>query len=149
VVDDNETNRTILYHQLSSWGVHVETVASGAAALSLLRELEGSEREPEIIILDLHMPEMDGVELARAIMLTSAVLELASEELAELGVGKHISKPARQSVLHDSLLSLLPNTVRSNRDSSEVPMVRPSLPDSISARVLMAEDDRVNQEVTI
>lgn len=161
VVDDNETNRTILYHQLSSWGVIVDTVASGNAALSLLREVEGTIREHDIIILDLHMPDMDGVQLARAIqsdsnisdkrslMLTSAVLEIGSEELAMLGVGKHISKPARQSVLHDSLASLLPQAFSRGKGSTELSVVRPSLPASIGAKVLLAEDDRVNQEVTM
>ncbi|MEE9322396.1 MAG: response regulator [Granulosicoccus sp.] len=158
VVDDNETNRTILFHQLSNWGIEADTVASGKAALSLMREVKGTEREHDILILDLHMPEMDGIELARAIkadpelankralMLTSAILDLDSHELAALGIEKYISKPARQSVLHDSLVSLMSRNMRVGRIGVEE-FPKPSV--SINARVLLVEDNLVNQDVAM
>lgn len=120
VVDDNETNRTILFHQLSGWGIVADTVASGAAALTRLRACTGTDERYDMLVLDLHMPGMDGVELARQIradpelsgirslMLTSALLDLDEGELAELGIDHYLSKPPRQSDLHESLLSLLP-----------------------------------------
>lgn len=119
VVDDNETNRTILYHQLSNWGVLVETVNNGKVALQTLRAAQERDRGFEVLIMDLNMPEMDGIQLARAvqaepelrhiksIMLTSSKLQLDSMELRMLGIGEYVSKPARQSELHDSLAALL------------------------------------------
>ena len=183
VVDDNETNRTILFHQLSNWGLLPVTIASGAQALISLREAEQTDTPFDVLVLDLHMPGMDGIELARSIqkdssitnikslMLTSSLLDLDSAELAELGIDKYISKPARQSQLHDCLASLMPHTHIGNTAaevvvgaatgktvettlgtaSNKVAEINPnSLPNqsmSIRAKVLLAEDNAVNQDV--
>jgi CheY-like chemotaxis protein/HPt (histidine-containing phosphotransfer) domain-containing protein len=158
VVDDNETNRTILFHQLSNWGIEADTVASGKAALSLMREVKGTSQEHDILILDLHMPEMDGIELARAIkadpglankralMLTSAILDLDSHELAALGIEKYVSKPARQSVLYNSLVSLMSRNIRGVESGAEVLSVSSA---TINASVLLVEDNIVNQDVAL
>lgn len=158
VVDDNETNRTILFHQLSNWGIEADTVASGKAALSLMREVKGTAQEHDILILDLHMPDMDGVELARAIkadpelankralMLTSAILDLASHELAALGIEKYISKPARQSVLYNSLVSLMTRNLRGAGSGIDALSVSSA---SVNASVLLVEDNMVNQDVAL
>lgn len=159
VVDDNETNRTILFHQLSNWGLVVETVASGKLALEAMRAAHDRGAGFDVLILDLHMPEMDGIQLAKAIqaepdfkhirsiMLTSAILQLDGMELRRLGIYKYVSKPARQSVLHDSLASLMPLitdqlfVAQSNTDSSSADVP------AASARVLLVEDNVVNQDV--
>lgn len=167
VVDDNDTNRTILYHQLSNWGLIVETVESGEAALQALRVAVDRQHGFDVLILDLHMPNMDGIELAKriqaepdfkhiqSIMLTSAILQLDGMELKRLGIHKYVSKPARQSVLHDSLASLMPyiGTVGANpSDPSSVREVnshRPGDLPAVNARVLLAEDNAVNQDVAL
>jgi len=159
VVDDNETNRTILYHQLSSWGILVDTVDSGASALSYLQEATTTQQPYDVLVLDLNMPDMDGVELARKIaadpqlagvkslMLTSAVLELSSSELSAIGIDRYISKPARQSLLHDSLAALMPHVAGAMPIEAPVdPAVR-FLP--VRAKVLLAEDNVVNQDVAV
>ena len=160
VVDDNETNRTILYHQLSNWGLVVETVESGKLALESLREAHDKGKGFDVMILDLHMPEMDGIQLAKAIqvepdfkhiqsiMLTSAILQLDGMELRRLGIYKYVSKPARQSVLHDSLASLMP-MLGQNVDTRE--MMETSFADAplVNARVLLVEDNPVNQDVAM
>ena len=116
-----------------------------------------SNRPYDMLVLDLHMPDMDGVELARAIaadpeianikslMLTSAVLELDSEELSAIGIDKYISKPARQSLLHDSLEALMPHVAGSLSAGGADNSVEQLL--SINATVLLAEDNVVNQDV--
>ena len=159
VVDDNETNRTILYHQLSGWGVLADTAESGEAALGLLHEMTERGEPYDLLVLDLHMPDMDGLELARRIrdepafgairslMLTSAALELDDEELRALGIDRYVSKPPRQSVLHESLVSLLPSgmsTMRGRRASAAV-----AANVSVGARVLLAEDNIVSQDVGV
>lgn len=161
VVDDNETNRTILYHQLSNWGLIVETVESGKLALEALRAAHDRGQAFDVLILDLHMPEMDGIQLAKAIqveedfrhlqsiMLTSAILQLDGMELRRLGIYKYVSKPARQSVLHDSLASLMPlinGQLRVTRDDEvDAPVQLPV----VNARVLLVEDNPVNQDVAM
>ncbi|MFK8081277.1 MAG: response regulator [Granulosicoccus sp.] len=161
VVDDNETNRTILFHQLSNWGLIVETVASGKQALGVMRAAHDRGQGFDVLILDLHMPEMDGIQLAKAIqaepdfkhirsiMLTSAILQLDGMELRRLGIYKYVSKPARQSVLHDSLASLMPLlTGQKPTDEQDTDFEVPSLP-TINARVLLVEDNPVNQDVAM
>ncbi|MFK7995031.1 MAG: response regulator [Granulosicoccus sp.] len=161
VVDDNETNRTILFHQLSNWGLIVETVESGKLALEAMRAAHTRGQGFDVLILDLHMPEMDGIQLAKAIqvepefqhirsiMLTSAILQLDGMELRRLGIYKYVSKPARQSVLHDSLASLMP--LLSGQASSDIFDVKPKYNDlpSVNARVLLVEDNPVNQDVAM
>lgn len=155
VVDDNDTNRTILFHQLTSWGMIVETAESGEAALATLRESYESNQRFDTIVLDLHMPGMDGLELARyiqddpylkdikALLLTSATLPLEAAELRKLGIYKYVSKPVRQSVLHDSLASLMPN-------QKAVPAeTLINNPKPKNARVLLVEDNMVNRDVAV
>lgn len=166
VVDDNETNRTILYHQLSNWGLLVETVDSGQHALEALRAAHDRDEGFDVLILDLHMPEMDGIQLAKAIqaepdfrhiqaiMLTSAILQLDGMELRRLGIYKYVSKPARQSVLHDSLASLMPTELASTsrgpaRESEPSTTATEQRPVALKARVLLVEDNPVNQDVAM
>ena len=159
VVDDNETNRTILYHQLSGWGVVADTVESGEEALERLHEtLDGRGRPYDLLVLDLHMPGMDGIELARRIraeprlgamrslMLTSAALDLDDGELAALGIDRYVSKPPRQSVLHESLVSLLPSGASAGAFASSrgATSVRAD-----GVRVLLAEDNVESQDVGV
>ncbi len=157
-VDDNETNRSILSHQLSAWNVIHDCASDGAAALSLLHKASRENVSFDIAILDMHMPNMDGLELARTIssdpnlsnmslaLLTSAVLEVGATELKEAGITQYISKPARQSQLYNTLLAF----ARSGRSS---PITRayskPALPEKslLGVRILLAEDNPVNQEV--
>jgi signal transduction histidine kinase/DNA-binding response OmpR family regulator/HPt (histidine-containing phosphotransfer) domain-containing protein len=155
VVDDNDTNRTILFHQLTNWGLVVETVESGELALKVLRESYDSGQAFDAIVLDLRMPGMDGLELAkhiqeesdfknvRALLLTSSSLEMEEDEIRKLGIYMHVSKPVRQAVLHESLLSIMPN------QSGMPPSKLLSHPKSKNARVLLVEDNMVNRNVAV
>jgi len=160
LVDDNETNLTILKHQLSQWGVITVSAGSGAEALKTLRMAENNGDVFDAMILDMHMPEMDGLTLARTIhedeslpnlrgmLLTSAVVDETTEALAKIGIEKCISKPARQSLLQSSLLSLMPAAFK--RDAKEFSSATDSftyLP--VNASVLLVEDNVVSQDVTV
>src|SRR5205823_2218596 len=67
VVDDNETNRKIIHHQIMSWGMRNGAAGGGIEALLLLRRAAAAGDPYDIAILDMQMPEMDGLTLARAI----------------------------------------------------------------------------------
>jgi signal transduction histidine kinase/CheY-like chemotaxis protein len=155
VVDDNATNREIMQHRMLSWKMVAATAADGASALAALREATREARPYDLAILDMHMPGMDGLELARAIhadpalretrllMLTSIGLEGDGAALREVGVAVHLTKPVRQSELYDGVTEALGRTRRTRP-------VKPGATPAdahLSGLVLLVEDNPVNQEV--
>jgi CheY-like chemotaxis protein len=158
IVDDNETNRSILHHQLSSWGVADASVAGGREALAALRAAAARGTPIDVAILDMHMPGMDGLQLAQAItadpaiadlpllMLTSAILDCTADELRQKGIRLMLTKPVRQSQLYDCLVAMTRagGPVRASAQNAETPR-----PARHRARVLLAEDNPVNQEVAL
>ena len=117
VVDDNQTNRLILYQQLSAWGLHPEVVPDGPGGLERLQEAASGGAPFGLAILDLHMPGMDGLELAGRIagdpalagmpliLLTSGG-DVDTEEARRLGIVARLTKPVRQSYLYNCLLRI-------------------------------------------
>ena len=153
VVDDNDTNRDILRQQLSGWGIEVDCAASGAEALAMLAE----GRRYAFAILDLHMPGMDGAELARRIreaplarsvklvMLSSMGHDLPAATVRELGLEGVLTKPVSQSQLFDCLARLTSGTGTFH----EPPAAVLPVPGRLAGRVLLVEDNVVNQEVAL
>jgi len=159
LVDDNDTNRTILNHQMEQWGVVTVSAASGAEALAALSAAAQNDDSFDAMVLDMHMPEMDGLTLAKTIkadsslpdlrimLLTSAVVDETPEELAEFGIEKFVSKPARQSLLRSSLLSLMPAGFKSAPRKQNDSGSNSYMP--INASILLVEDNRISQDVTV
>ena len=159
VVDDSEANRTILEKQLSSWGVLNTSVEGGPQALEELRSAAGQPYD--LALLDLQMPGMDGMELARRIkddpdisrtrlvLLTSMGRRGEGEEARQSGIGAYLTKPMRQSELYDVLATVMGEAT----PGEETRLVtRHSLRErkaSGRARVLVAEDNPVNQKVAV
>ncbi len=160
VVDDNHTNLEILEVQLSGWGMRVTRADAPEQGLSEL--LAAAERgQPfELAILDMNMPGMDGLQLARAIQASPAVrgtrlIMLSStydagnaEERRRAGILRSIPKPVRQSELFEIVRRVLgpgsdEETTRRSvlTPDGTVPVVE------LMGRVLLAEDNPVNQEV--
>jgi CheY-like chemotaxis protein/HPt (histidine-containing phosphotransfer) domain-containing protein len=167
VVDDNATNRKIVHHQITSWGMRNGSVESGAEALALLRR-EATAGDPyDIAILDMQMPEMDGLMLARAmksdsqttstriVMMTSLARRADPEELYRAGVEVYLTKPVKQSQLFDCLMNLVARReAQATRAAPRKRLARvtaPSLPEADHAkiRILLAEDNAVNQKVAL
>jgi CheY-like chemotaxis protein/signal transduction histidine kinase len=153
VVDDNVTNRFILHKTLSAWGLNVTEVSGGQEALRFL------ETTPDIqlIMLDYHMPDMDGLALARSIrqhmpqvqarlILLSSGGEIPEEKLSEADIATTITKPVKQSRLFDVVISIL-NPAHTHILSDEAPepedIDKP--PPGQRYRVLVVEDNRANQ----
>lgn len=129
IVDDNGTNRTVLEHQLAGWSMVSESVTSGAAALARLRQAAGAEPFA-LAIIDMQMPGMDGLMLARAIrddpaiartklvLLTSLGHPSPLAESSAAGVDAQLTKPVRQSQLYDCLATVLaPPAAKSEVDT--------------------------------
>ena len=161
VVDDNETNRQILRHQLAAWKMQQDTAADGPAALELLRAAARAGRPYDAAILDMQMPGMDGLELARAIhadpvlartrliVLTSLGHVLSPGDLQTHGLAAYLVKPVKQSRLFDCLAEAVAG------DRADQVFARPAAAPAIApltrhgGRVLLAEDNIVNQKVAL
>jgi two-component system, sensor histidine kinase and response regulator len=160
VVDDNATNREILHHQLTRWDLRSGSAADGEAALAALRGAAAAGDPFHLALLDMQMPNVDGLALARRIksepaiaatrliLLTSLGTPLDPAALAEAGVAACLNKPARQSRLLDCLLDVIGPAAAPSAPAvaDQPPFVSPS---PLRARVLLAEDHSVNQMVAL
>ena len=158
VVDDNATNREILKHQLSAWGVNHESANDAIEAIDIMRIAARKEQPYQIAILDKLMPEMDGIELAKAIkadpvmadskliMLSSVTSDDEIEESERVGIETYLTKPVRQSHLYNCLV----DTIEGDK-SRTILMSVPNTPSpkpilQLHANILVAEDNPVNLE---
>ena len=158
VVDDNAANREILRRQILAWRMQANSAASGAEALKLLRAAATECKPYDLALLDVQMPEMDGLTLARAIkanpaiagtrliLLTGFSKRISPEEPRAAGNTDSCFKPVRQSRLFACLANALLGPSTTPRTLAKA-LIAPSLrPQQI--RVLIAEDNTVNQMVT-
>jgi CheY-like chemotaxis protein len=152
VVDDNATNRMILQDQLVAWGMDVTAVDSGAAALAAIADAARESRPFDLGVLDLCMPDMDGIELARAIttdpagseiglaLLTSGP-DVGPAEAGAAGIAATLTKPVQLSRLRAALHEVVgPRRI-------PAPAVPLDSAASGRGRVLVVEDGEINQIV--
>ncbi len=154
VVDDNSTNRRILLAQTARWGMLTRETESPLQALQYIQDGETFD----LIILDMHMPEMDGVDLARRIHAINPGIPLAlfsSLGQRELEAGHlfvvHLTKPIKQSQLFDALVTVFGGmkTGPSDRRGAERIKLDPETGSRHPLRILLAEDNLVNQKLAL
>jgi PAS domain S-box-containing protein len=158
VVDDNASNRRILGEILTSWHMKPTLTSSGAEALSTLRKTD-SKNSFALVLLDVHMPDMDGFAVAeqirnsykqhglKVILLTSAAKPSDVARCRELGVSDYLSKPIKQSELFDAIVTTMADHGRKReRYESTSAFIQAS---DRSLRVLLAEDNPVNQTLAM
>jgi len=159
VVDDNATNREILVKHLSSWGAITKEAVDGPTALQVMyRAYEDGERF-EIIILDMHMPGMDGGSVATVIksdknlkgtslvMLSSLGKISGIKDLEEKLFEAYLVKPVRHNELFDVLSTILTMEKQKHETKTHVNVSSLSQQQEKSLRILLAEDNIVNQKV--
>jgi signal transduction histidine kinase/DNA-binding response OmpR family regulator len=160
VVGDNATNRRILVELLSHWQMRPVAVASGAAALAALYQARAASTPFPLVLLDAHMPELDGFALAEQIlqhagwaeatimMLTSGGQRGDAARCRALGIAAYLTKPITQSELWEAIGQAL----RQSAGHAPRPTVitqhtlregKPRL------RILLAEDHPVNQQLAV
>jgi len=158
IVDDNLTNRKILEEVLTNWHMRAVTAENGPEALRCLEESLVDRRPFELVLLDGQMPGMDGFEVAekisrnpkyakvRIVLLTSGLPE-DQDRLRKLRISSSLSKPVKQSELFDLIISVIGDPeARTNRTSGRS-RERRRAKRSSGLRVLVAEDNEVNQLV--
>jgi signal transduction histidine kinase/DNA-binding response OmpR family regulator len=159
VVDDNVTNLRILSDVLRDWGLKPISTASGPEALTVIRKAFETGDPIALVIADVRMPGMDGYELAREIKKLAyyvgpVILMLTSGERPgnfhcgrESGISNYLLKPVRRQELRDMIAKTLNPSTSSESNSSPSPQP-PHHPQFVSpVRILLAEDNLVNQRV--
>ena len=163
VVDDNATARQVLRHQIFAWKLQKGSAASGHEALQVLRSAAAEGRPYDLALLDVQMPEMDGLTLARAIKADPAIAAtrlialtpkghvLSAEEAKDAKIDASLAKPLKYARLLDCLVTVIGRTAASlllKSGSAGVPAVSSALQARLlKTRVLLAEDNIVNQKV--
>ncbi|HEX8628956.1 MAG TPA: response regulator, partial [Catenuloplanes sp.] len=156
IVDDNATNRQVLHDLLLTFGMRPVAVHSGPAALQALRTAADLGDPYQVALLDKHMPDMDGIQLANAIaagpqagvtrlaMLTSTDQSADVAAARAAGVEVYLTKPVRAAQLRSAILQLLNLSPTPAPAADADPGRWAPTP---GTRVLVAEDNEVNQQV--
>ena len=155
VVDDHETNIRVLTRLLELWGMRVKGAVSGEKALQILALLHGHGQLPDIIITDMHMPEMDGLSLAGAIRARAAGAEVPvvlltsgfmppGHEANQLFAAR-LLKPARQKQLFDTVARCIATKGGIKAAPETTPVQASSTAEKIT--VLVVDDNAVNIKV--
>src|SRR5438093_8740134 len=155
IVDDNQTNRRILREMLAAEGINVDEAATAGEGLEALRRVRY-----DLAILDVQMPDMDGFQLATAVraekkiartnllMLTSAGQRGDGERCRELGIRAYLTKPMSRADLLEALGTVLAGSPGDGAVGEVI--TRHTIAESRkSLRILLAEDNPVNQQVAV
>ena len=157
IVDDNATNRRILVLQFQAWSMQPRATASPSEALQWLHQGETFDAA----ILDMEMDEMDGLSLAKEIrrlrngrnlpLIMLSSLEQAEPVVNGLQFAGFLTKPVKASQLYNALIGVfagdLENILR--EDTSAVPQFDPSMASRHPLRILLVEDNLINQRLTL
>jgi len=169
IVDDKAVNRRVLHEQIASWGMRNGSCAEAIHVLQALREARAAGDPYQVALLDYQMPEMDGAALAAAIkadpllrdtvliMLTSASHSSEARRMQGAGVDACLVKPVRQSQLLNALATawskkLQVGLATPTMELREIPRATSKLAGifaGTAVRVLVAEDNAVNQKVAV
>jgi signal transduction histidine kinase/CheY-like chemotaxis protein len=157
LVDDNAVNRQVLGRMVQRWGMQLTEAASGASALTILNE--SAVQTFDVLLLDFHMPGMDGFEFVsrlkreprfasiKIILLSSAASPGQGAQCRELGIDAYMTKPVVQHELELAIQTLFARPLRSAQESPVSQLVtRHELPPkSETLKILVVEDHPVNQ----
>lgn len=165
IVDDNKTNHRVLQGQLVPWGVRSTSAEGGPEALEMMHRAADLGEPYDLAVIDMQMPGMDGLELARLVkgdpglsstplvMLTSMGQHGDGDEATVAGISAYLTKPVRQSELHDCLAAVVGRGRREPELHDPASLItRYSLKEGKSTPedpILLVEDNPVNQRVAV
>ncbi|MBE8989503.1 GAF domain-containing protein [Nostoc sp. LEGE 12450] len=176
VVDDNATNRKIIHHQATRWGMLVDQAASATIALKAIEEAAKQKNLYDIAVIDMQMPEIDGMTLGEQIKANSAIAGLPLimltstnqrdeiQRALKIGFAAYLVKPVKPSRLLDTIMTILGTQIKEetevrsqefklkdyeNNSNAHSPSSRFLARDFHKLRILLAEDNLVNQKVAL
>jgi PAS domain S-box-containing protein len=155
IVDDNLTSLQLMKENFSHFNIEADLAASGALALTKLKQAAEKNEQYDLIVTDHLMPGMDGITLVKEIkknfprqellsmlMLSSPEKNIYHSEAVKAGINKFLSKPVKIHELHATLLSLFDKNMQSDS-------LHPSLPANVEkitepTSIMVADDDPIN-----
>ncbi len=167
VVDDNSTNRKIIYHQATRWGMHVDEAACAATALKALEQSANQGIPYDIALIDMQMPDVDGLTLGEQIKANSAIADVPlimltstnqREEVQralKIGFASYLVKPVKLSRLFETIINILGSQAKlDNFDVIPIEKLSMQLEQITTSgksklKLLIAEDNLVNQKVLL
>jgi PAS domain S-box-containing protein len=155
-VDDNATNRKILWHYFDEWGMHVSLAESAPQALGMLHAANEQKQPFNLIVTDMQMPEMDGLMLCGEIekdpvlkviprILLSSIGAIEDSALAKYGVARSLTKPVKRAQLLEAVMHSI-GTASSAHSRTANAAVAARFPGSTA---LVVEDDAINRKVAM
>ena len=160
IVDDNETNRLILHEMVVNWRMRPTAVPTRPSALAELLRARQTATPYRVVLTDVHMPGMDGFQLAESIKTNSEfhgtlILMLTSgdgpgdvERCRKVGGSAHLIKPIKQSELFDAIVASL-GMAEAVRPAPQVPSPGTVTRTTRPLRILLAEDSTTNQRLAV
>nr|WP_281398178.1 response regulator [Ruficoccus amylovorans] len=165
IIDDHQTNRTILSELCRHWGFRAEVAEGGLQGLEMMQRATTGGEPYQLVLLDQQMPHLSGLEVAslivnrqhlkdaKLILLSSSLNQDEARQASEMGIQRFLSKPIKQSVLLEVVLELfevaVPERRRHPSRTAEGHTHTGGKAAAMSPlRVLLAEDNPINQEVT-
>ena len=169
VIDDNGTNRRIIYHQATHWGMLVDEAACANTGLAALQKAATENHPYDIVIIDMQMPVIDGLTLGSQIKANSAISNIPlvlltssnqkdeSKKAINIGFISYLVKPIKPSRLLDTIMDILGNQAKldnfqsSKIEQHSITVLDQKIPDSTKSKLklLVAEDNPVNQKVIL
>ena len=156
IIDDNSTNRRILLEVLRRWQMRPEDADSGPRGLNKLDQASRSGQPFQLILLDEEMPGMSGLQVierirsnpdlrgACIVMLTSLEQTLSTAQYRAIGLDSYLIKPVKPS----ELLRMIRRTLGKQAEAVKAPVIE-NQPIQRSLRILVAEDNMVNQKLAV
>ncbi|MEH2307039.1 response regulator [Nostoc sp.] len=169
VVDDNATNRKIIYHQATRWGMHVDEASSATTALQALQQSVEQGVPYDIAVIDMQMSEIDGMNLGIQIKANPAIADIPLimltytnqtdevQRALNIGFTSYLVKPVKPSRLFETIVNILGNQTKLD-DSHVYRIEQPFVPIQVEPindstkpklKLLLAEDNLVNQKVIL
>ncbi len=156
VIDDNSTNVEILKAHIQYWGAKAICAPNALTGLKLINKFSQTDQHPDIVLLDMNITDLNGLEVAKAlknnpltrgsqlVIMSSVCNEPNVEAFKNHGIEVFLTKPVRQGELFRCLASITTGVAEQNTSESVVQSTK--IESQLSGRVLLAEDNPVNQE---
>ncbi|MEH2464902.1 GAF domain-containing protein [Nostoc sp.] len=178
VVDNNATNYKIIYHQATHWGMQVDQADSIAAALKVIQKACEQGKSYDVALVDMQIPQTNGMTLGEQIKANSAIAEIPLimiistnqrdqvQQALQIGFAAYLVKPIKPSRLRDTIMTILETVpeleqgargsrleateeIQSTETSGILTSSSPNLSTKSKLRILLAEDNLVNQKVAL